>query len=75
MMFQGLSVVTLSILSGFGFTAMIGIKFSPLAGGVVPFLALGLGKQMSLTRDISLILFILSLNSNPNLRMLWDSWF
>ncbi|KAG6547150.1 hypothetical protein Mapa_011402 [Marchantia paleacea] len=39
----GLSVVTLSILSGFGFTAMIGIKFSPLAGGVVPFLALGLG--------------------------------
>ncbi|KAL2613615.1 hypothetical protein R1flu_025307 [Riccia fluitans] len=39
----GLAVVTLSILSGFGFTAMIGIKFSPLAGGVVPFLALGLG--------------------------------
>ncbi|KAL3679242.1 hypothetical protein R1sor_022198 [Riccia sorocarpa] len=39
----GLAVVTLAILSGFGFSAMIGIKFSPLAGGVVPFLALGLG--------------------------------
>ena len=42
---QGMVVVSLSILAGFGLTAAVGIKFTPLAGSVVPFLALGLGKS------------------------------
>lgn len=39
----GLFVVAFAIVSGFGLTSAFGIKFSPLAGSVVPFLALGLG--------------------------------
>jgi hypothetical protein len=40
---MGMVVVSLSILDGFGLTVAVGIKFTPLAGSVVPFLALGLG--------------------------------
>lgn len=40
---QGMTVVALAILCGFGFTSLIGIKSSPLQGGVVPFLALAIG--------------------------------
>ncbi|KAJ7558526.1 hypothetical protein O6H91_04G044400 [Diphasiastrum complanatum] len=39
----GLSVVTFAIVAGFGLTSAFGIKITPLAGSVVPFLALGLG--------------------------------
>ncbi|CAM6120014.1 unnamed protein product [Calypogeia fissa] len=39
----GMTVVSLAILCGFGFTALIGIKSSPIQGGVVPFLALAIG--------------------------------
>ncbi|XP_024381939.1 uncharacterized protein [Physcomitrium patens] len=39
----GMVVVSFSVLAGFGLTAICGIAFSPLAGSVVPFLALGLG--------------------------------
>ncbi|KAH7441526.1 hypothetical protein KP509_03G041600 [Ceratopteris richardii] len=39
----GLVVVGFSVVSGFGLTAAAGIKFSPLAASVVPFLAIGLG--------------------------------
>lgn len=42
---QGMLVVTFAVLAGFGLTALCGIPFSPLAGSVVPFLALGLGKD------------------------------
>lgn len=41
---QGLAVVAFAVLAGFGITALCGIPFSPLAGSVVPFLALGLGE-------------------------------
>ncbi|KAI5073406.1 hypothetical protein GOP47_0011419 [Adiantum capillus-veneris] len=39
----GLTVVALAVVSGYGLTAAVGIKLSPLAGSVVPFLTLGLG--------------------------------
>lgn len=39
----GLTVVALAVVAGFGFTSAVGIKLTPLAGSVVPFLALGLG--------------------------------
>ncbi|KAG0620497.1 hypothetical protein M758_4G220800 [Ceratodon purpureus] len=39
----GLAVVAFAVLAGFGLTALCDIPFSPLAGSVVPFLALGLG--------------------------------
>jgi len=41
---QGMAVVSIAVLAGFGLTALCGIPFSPLAGSVVPFLALGLGQ-------------------------------
>lgn len=41
---QGMAVVGFAVIAGFGLTALCGIAFSPLAGSVVPFLALGLGK-------------------------------
>ncbi|XP_024373471.1 uncharacterized protein [Physcomitrium patens] len=40
---MGMAVVGFAVLAGFGLTALCGIPFSPLAGSVVPFLALGLG--------------------------------
>jgi hypothetical protein len=40
---QGMGVVAFAVIAGFGLTALCGISFSPLAGSVVPFLALGLG--------------------------------
>eukprot|EP00250_Pteridium_aquilinum_P012900 c21015_g1_i1 orf=984-4394(+) len=40
---MGLVVVSFAIVAGFGLTSACGIKLSPLAGSVVPFLALGLG--------------------------------
>ncbi|KAH7447216.1 hypothetical protein KP509_01G097400 [Ceratopteris richardii] len=40
---MGMVVVSFAIVSGFGLTSALGIKLSPLAGSVVPFLALGLG--------------------------------
>lgn len=40
---MGMAVVSFAIISGFGLTSAFGIKFSPLAGSIVPFLALGLG--------------------------------
>ena len=45
---QGMAVVGFAVIAGFGLTALCGISFSPLAGSVVPFLALGLGKNFSL---------------------------
>ncbi|KAG0631087.1 hypothetical protein M758_1G226800 [Ceratodon purpureus] len=39
----GMAVVGFAVIAGFGLTALCGISFSPLAGSVVPFLALGLG--------------------------------
>lgn len=42
---QGMAVVGFAVLAGFGLTALCGIPFSPLAGSVVPFLALGLGES------------------------------
>ncbi|KAI5073407.1 hypothetical protein GOP47_0011420 [Adiantum capillus-veneris] len=39
----GLTVVAFAVVSGYGLTAAVGIKLTPLAGSVVPFLALGLG--------------------------------
>jgi patched 2 protein len=39
----GMGVVAFAVIAGFGLTALCGISFSPLAGSVVPFLALGLG--------------------------------
>lgn len=39
----GLTVVCLAVVAGFGLTSAVGIKLTPLAGSVVPFLALGLG--------------------------------
>ena len=44
---QGMAVVGFAVIAGFGLTALCGIAFSPLAGSVVPFLALGLGKITS----------------------------
>jgi patched 2 protein len=44
MFMQGMAVVGFAVIAGFGLTALCGIAFSPLAGSVVPFLALGLGK-------------------------------
>ena len=41
---QGLAIVGFAVIAGFGATALCGISFSPLAGSVVPFLALGLGE-------------------------------
>ena len=38
-------VVGVAVIAGFGLTALCGISFSPLAGSVVPFLALGLGES------------------------------
>ncbi|KAI5073412.1 hypothetical protein GOP47_0011425 [Adiantum capillus-veneris] len=40
---MGMIIVSFAIISAFGLTSALGIKFSPLAGSVVPFLALGLG--------------------------------
>lgn len=40
---MGMVVVSFAIISAFGLTSVFGIKLSPLAGSVVPFLALGLG--------------------------------
>ncbi|XP_024533742.1 protein patched homolog 2 isoform X1 [Selaginella moellendorffii] len=39
----GMVVVSLAVIAGFGFSAAVGIKLTPLAGSVVPFLTLGLG--------------------------------
>lgn len=39
----GLTVVAFAVVSGYGLTAAAGIRLTPLAGSVVPFLALGLG--------------------------------
>eukprot|EP00250_Pteridium_aquilinum_P014814 c22219_g1_i1 orf=359-3775(+) len=39
----GLMVVSFAVVAGFGLTSAVGIKLTPLAGSVVPFLALGLG--------------------------------
>ncbi|MCO5558412.1 hypothetical protein L7F22_011993 [Adiantum nelumboides] len=39
----GLTVVSLAVVSGYGLTAAVGIRLSPLAGSVIPFLTLGLG--------------------------------
>lgn len=50
---QGMAVVGFAVIAGFGLTALCGISFSPLAGSVVPFLALGLGKSVSLANTIS----------------------
>jgi patched 1 protein/patched 2 protein len=59
-------VVSLSILAGFGLTAAVGIKFTPLAGSVVPFLALGLGID-----DIFVLVTILRSHlTNPQLESL-----
>ncbi|MCO5558414.1 hypothetical protein L7F22_011995 [Adiantum nelumboides] len=43
LVWTGLIVVAFAVVSGFGLTAAVGIKLTPLAGSVVPFLALGLG--------------------------------
>ncbi|MCO5590364.1 hypothetical protein L7F22_044334 [Adiantum nelumboides] len=40
---MGMVIVSFAIISGFGLTSALGIKLSPLAGSIVPFLALGLG--------------------------------
>jgi predicted RND superfamily exporter protein len=42
---QGMVVVGVAVIAGFGLTALCDISFSPLAGSVVPFLALGLGES------------------------------
>ena len=39
-------MVSFAILAGFGLTSIFGIKLSPLAGSVVPFLTLGLGEML-----------------------------
>jgi hypothetical protein len=63
---MGMVVVSLSILAGFGLTAAVGIKFTPLAGSVVPFLALGLGID-----DIFVLVTILRSHlTNPQLESL-----
>jgi hypothetical protein len=63
---MGMVVVSLSILAGFGLTATVGIKFTPLAGSVVPFLALGLGID-----DIFVLVTILRSHlTNPQLESL-----
>jgi patched 1 protein/patched 2 protein len=46
---QGMGVVAFAVIAGFGLTALCGISFSPLAGSVVPFLALGLGTYQTPT--------------------------
>ena len=48
---QGMAVVGYAVIAGFGLTALSGISFSPLAGSVVPFLALGLGELEILTQN------------------------
>ncbi|XP_057847014.2 uncharacterized protein LOC131056772 [Cryptomeria japonica] len=63
---MGMVVVSFSILAGFGLTAAFGIKFTPLAASVVPFLTIGLGID-----DIFVLTNILrSSLKNPKLKFI-----
>jgi patched 1 protein/patched 2 protein len=56
---QGMGVVAFAVIAGFGLTALCGISFSPLAGSVVPFLALGLGTYQTPTLKNFLVMLTL----------------
>ena len=59
-------MVSFAILAGFGLTSIFGIKLSPLAGSVVPFLTLGLGEMLHFKLPLMFLSFKIFFVGNKN---------